>query len=107
SAFLLRKAIRAWRQLLRGYAAAWRGHIVLCDRHPVEILAILPQRTRTGAVLERILTQRLTPRPDAIVVLDAPAGVLHGRKQEHPIATLERWRSGYATAFGPRGAVIV
>jgi thymidylate kinase len=107
SAFLLWKAIRGWRRLLRGYAAAWRGHIVLCDRHPMEILAILPERTRAGAALERFLARRLTPRPDAIVVLDAPAEVLRSRKQEHPIGTLERWRSGYATVFGSNGAMVV
>ncbi len=104
--FLVWKALQVWRQLLRGYAAAWRGHVVLCDRHPVEILAIRPRRTRLGSWIEGSLV-RLMPWPDAIVILDAPAELLHTRKLQHSIATLERWRESYAKEFLPRGAVLV
>ncbi|TME80752.1 MAG: hypothetical protein E6I43_13050 [Chloroflexi bacterium] len=37
-AFVMYRALRFWSLLLRGYLAAWSGHIVLCDRHPIEAL---------------------------------------------------------------------
>jgi thymidylate kinase len=104
---VFRGAIRAWRILLRAYAAAWRGHVVLCDRHPIEVLAVRPRRSRAAALVERLLVQHLTPRPDAIVLLDAPGRVLFRRKGEHSVEVLERWRRGYAEEFEPRGAVTI
>jgi len=94
------RLVVAWRRLLPGYFAAWRGHIVLCDRHPIEVLAVRPERTRVGTSFERFAARRLLPWPDAIVVLDAPSDVLFARKPEHPIEVLERWRRGYREAFG-------
>jgi thymidylate kinase len=104
SLFVMTKAARAWTKLLGGYAAAWRGHIVLCDRHPIEVLAIRPDRSRFAASLERFLARRLTPKPDAIVVLEAPAEVLLARKPEHPAATLRAWQRGYVGELVPLGA---
>jgi thymidylate kinase len=106
-AFLVRRAARHLRLLLRGYAAAWRGHVVLCDRHPIEILAIRPPRTPAGAVLERFIARRLIPWPDAVIVLDAPASLLLERKGEHSLEVLERWRRAYLQVFGERAAAIV
>jgi thymidylate kinase len=107
SAYLLRRFVRMELRLIGGYAAAWRGDIVLCDRHPIEILAIQPKRTRAGGALERILVGRLTPAPDAVIVLDAPAEVLYARKPEHPVDRLERWRRGYRSTFADREAAFV
>jgi thymidylate kinase len=104
SLFVVVKAVRAWAKLRGGYAAAWRGHIVLCDRHPIEVLAIRPDRARFAASLERFLARRLTPRPDAIVVLEAPAEVLLARKPEHPAAVLRAWQRGYVEELLPLGA---
>jgi thymidylate kinase len=104
---VLRGALLAWRTLLGAYAAAWRGHVVLCDRHPIEVLAVRPRRSRAAAVVERLLVQHLTPRPDAIVVLDAPGRELFRRKGEHSVEVLERWRRGYAEEFEPKGAVTI
>jgi thymidylate kinase len=106
-AFLVARFVRAWGRLARGYAAAWRGAIVLCDRHPLEVLAVDPDRTPVGRRLERFLAIRLTPRPDAVVVLDAPARTLFDRKPEHPVERLERWRRSYAGVFEPMGARVV
>jgi thymidylate kinase len=107
SAFVLKGWLRATRILLGGYAAAWTGSIVLCDRHPVEGLAIRPRRNRLADSLERVLLSRLTPWPDAIVVLDAPTEVLLDRKHEHPPEVIERWRTAYAETFGGRGGAVV
>jgi hypothetical protein len=81
--------------------------VVLCDRHPIEVLAIRPRRTRVGGAIERTLVGRMTPWPDAIVILDAPASTLHARKAEHPVSTIERWQRGYLDVFVPKGAVVV
>ena len=106
-AFVLRKWLRPLSTLARAYPAAWRGHIVVCDRHPLEVLATTPDRSARAAALERFLATRLTPRPDAVVVLDAPAEVLIARKPEHSLGTLEALRASYREVFGPMGATFV
>jgi len=105
-AFVLRNYMRSLRALGSTYAAAWRGDVVLCDRHPIEVLAVRPRRPPAAARLERLLVRRLTPWPDAIVVLDAPAQTLFERKAEHRVEVLERWREGYRSAFAPRARVV-
>jgi thymidylate kinase len=107
SAWLIVRLIRTWRRLASVYAKAWRGTIVLCDRHPLEVLAVRPERRPFNKKLERFLLSRLVPRPDAIVVLDAPGEVLFDRKGEHSAEILERWRANYLEEFVPRGARIV
>jgi len=107
-AFVLRKAVRVWPKLARGSLAARRGHVVLFDRHPIETLAIKPERSSPAAArLERFVAAHLTPWPDAIIVLDAHAELLYRRKREHPLEVLEAWRRAYAETFVPRGAVVV
>jgi len=106
-AFVSYRAVRFWWLLLRGYLAAWSGHIVLCDRHPIEALAIRPRTSRSAAWLERVLFGRLMPWPDAVAVLDAPGEVLYARKQEHSPAVLEHQRQRYRDTFVPRGARLI
>lgn len=106
SAFVLRNYLRGWRPLSATYIAAWRGDLVLCDRHPIEALAVRSPRPPIAGRLEQILARRLTPWPDAIVVLDAPAQTLFERKAEHRLEVLERWRLGYRSAFGSRTTVV-
>ena len=107
SAFVFRRVLRAWRILIPGYLAAWRGQIVLCDRHPIETLAIRPRQTRTAAWLERLLFGRLTPRPDLVLVLNAPGETLYARKGEHSPEILESLRRRYVDVFAPLGAVVI
>lgn len=107
TAFLLWQVLKAWRRLLPVYAAAWRGAVVLCDRHPIEVLAIRPERRPLAMRLEAALARVAVPRPDAIVVLDAPAATLLRRKGEHSAEILERWRDGFREVFAPAGAVFV
>jgi thymidylate kinase len=100
------RVARAWSMLAPAYAAAWGGHVALCDRHPIEVLAIRPERTPAGEAFERFAARHLIPWPDAIVVLDAPGEALFARKGEHGVEVLERWRRGYATAFGDRATLV-
>lgn len=107
TAGVLKDTARAARRLAREHWAAARGSIVLCDRHPKELLAVRPRRPRPAAALERFLVRRLLPWPDALIVLQAPAEVLHSRKPEHPVERLEEWLRSYRAELGPRGAAFV
>jgi thymidylate kinase len=108
SQHLMRRALRSYCRILwPGYARAWRGEIVVFDRHPIEVLAVRPKRTPLGTVVERTLARALLPWPDALVLLDAPGDVMFARKGEHSAEILERWRRGYLEEFEPRGAAVV
>jgi thymidylate kinase len=100
---VLLAALRVWAV----YPYAWRGDIVLCDRHPIEQLAVAPADASRLRDVEHRLLMRLVPWPDAVIVLDAPGDVLFERKGEHTPALLERWRQAYVDVFEPRGAVVV
>lgn len=106
-AFVLYQALRAWRRLVPGYLTAWRGDIVLLDRHPIEVLAIQPRRSAAARTLERIVFERLVPRPDVMVLLDAPGAALFARKGEQTPALLEEWRQRYRQVLVPKGAVVI
>jgi thymidylate kinase len=100
-------ALRYWWKLLPGYIAAWSGHVVLCDRHPIENLAIQPRATRLAAALEEFLFQHFMPWPDAIFLLDAPADTIYARKPEQSPELLEVWRRRYREVFAARGAIVI
>jgi hypothetical protein len=95
------------RTLMRAYLAAWQGRIVLCDRHPIEVLAIDPRHTRLARSLERRIVRSLLPWPDRIIVLDAPAATMFARKGEHTVERLERWRVGFRSALGGPNTEVV
>lgn len=105
--FVLKGFARLLRLLAPAYGRAWCGSIVICDRHPLEALAIRARRGRSAEALERFLIRRLLPRPDAIVVLDAPGETLFARKGEHSVEVLERWRQAYLRTFGGDDVTVV
>jgi hypothetical protein len=107
SAYLMRNALRWWSRLASAYATAWTGRPVICDRHPIELMAIRPERTRMGSWVERWLFEVMTPEPDAVVLLDAPGEVMFARKGEYDIATLEQRREAFRQVFLPRGATLI
>jgi thymidylate kinase len=100
--YRLRRALRAARRAWVAHAHAWRGDVVLCDRHPLEALALEPDAGGLGGRVGR-----LVPWPDEIVVLDAPGELLFTRKGEHTPERLEQWRRAYQSTFEPLGASIV
>ena len=104
---VVKDTLRAARRLAREHWAARRGSIVLCDRHPKELLAVRPRRPRAAAALEQWLVRWTLPWPDALIVLEAPAEVLRERKQEHPIERLQDWLDAYRRTLGPRGATFL
>lgn len=92
----------AWRSLGARYHMA-RRRLVVLDRHPYDALAI----GRTPRIVARALTAAAV-RPDLVLVLDAPAEVLHDRSGEHSPAELDCMRAGYlALAHRLRNAEVI
>lgn len=84
-----------------GFAGSWhrhRGRIVVFDRHPYD--ARLGSDTGTRGRLRRAVLGRALPRPDVVLVLDAPATVLVARKAEHPLERIEEQRRRYLALAG-------
>jgi thymidylate kinase len=85
-----------------------RSTLVMYDRHFVDIL-VDRTRYRYGGPLWLIqLIWRLIPKPDLIILLDAPAEVLQARKQEVPFEETVRQRSDYLSLIRsmPTGHVV-
>lgn len=76
-----------------------RGSIFLFDRYYHDLM-VDPLRYRYGApmVLARA-ARHLVPRPDLMILLDAPAEVLQQRKQEVSVEESARVRSSYLDLF--------
>lgn len=87
---------------IRRLSGAWltaslrrrRGRSVALDRHPLEATIGPPTAKRTTRLRRRILAHVL-PRPELVVVLMAPAEVLHDRKPEHALDEVVARRSRY------------
>src|SRR5882724_2889607 len=72
-----------------------RSTLVLHDRHLVDAL-VDPKRYRYGGPTWLLrLIWRFTPKPDLVVLIDAPPGVLQARKQEVPFEETARQREAY------------
>jgi thymidylate kinase len=104
---LVRRAESAGRLVVTTRLSMWRGKILLWDRHPVEdFWTVAESRSvlRRGQGWARVLL----PAPDLLIVLDAPARVLHARRQEQDRATLERLRHCYLrmAAAAPNALII-
>lgn len=84
-----------WRGWLIGWSHARRGRLVLFDRHPYDArLADSNVRSLFGRLRRAVLGHAL-PAPDVVIVLDAPAEVLVGRKPEHALDRIEAQRRRY------------
>ncbi len=72
-----------------------RSHLVLFDRYYHDLL-IDHKRYRYGAPdwLARLIG-RTIPKPDLFLVLDAPAEIIHARKQEVTLDETKRQRDAY------------
>jgi thymidylate kinase len=72
-----------------------RSALVLFDRYYHDLL-VDPIRHRYGGPMRLAqLAGRLYPRPDLVILLDAPADVLHARKHEVPLEETARQREAY------------
>lgn len=103
----MKRGVILWQRLARAYAEAWRGAIVLCDRHPKEVLVHMHGQTGLAARLDHLVRVATVPWPDAAIILDAPGEALYARKGEHSPNVLETWRQRYRQVFMPhRGHAI-
>ena len=77
------------------YPSLRRSTLVLIDRYYQDLL-VDPKRHRYGGPwwLARFVGQ-FYPRPHVLVLLDAPAEVLHSRKREVPLEETARQREAY------------
>jgi thymidylate kinase len=79
----------------RVHLALARSSLVLYDRHLVDIL-VDPKRYRyAGPMWPMRLMWRIIPKPDLVILLDAPAEIIQARKQEVPFAETVRQRDEY------------
>ena len=70
-------------------------NLMLHDRHPLEVV-IDPRRYRyTGPLFLARWIGRLAPKPDLVVVLDAPPEVIQARKQDVTFEETVRQRAAY------------
>ena len=87
-----------WYRQAAATAMRRRGIIVLFDRHFFVDYHAYDIEGATRPLSARIhgyLLQRVYPRPDLVVYLDAPAEVLFARKGEGTVELLERRRQDY------------
>jgi thymidylate kinase len=83
------------------------GRIVIVDRYSYDADVSSTETTDWRARVSAPVLKRMTPDPDVIVLLDAPAEVMHDRKGEHDVHTLRRLRSGYLALADRNPRVVV
>ncbi len=96
-----------WLRQLVALGHGLRGRIVVFDRHflldyyHADVASGAagpttgPRRRGAAQRLHGWMLQRVYPRPDLVILLDAPAEVLHARKPEATVAWLEQRRKQY------------
>lgn len=83
-----------WYYMLRGYCVVFDRHFYF-DYYAHDIANTDPKRALTSRV-HGFMLQKLYPKPDFVIFLDAPTEVLYARKPERTILTLEMKRQEYA-----------
>jgi thymidylate kinase len=86
------RAVIAWVHQRRGEVVVFDRHFY-CDYYAHDVVGG-PGRSLASR-LHGFNLRRLYPRPDLVVVLDAPAEVLHARKAEGTVESIEARRQEY------------
>jgi thymidylate kinase len=98
--WLVNRLTEEWYRQALAWYFQWRGHLVLFDRHYIadyhahDMRAGVPGQTLARRVHGFVL-RRFYPRPDLVVVLDAPPELLFARKSEGTLQDLERRHAEY------------
>ena len=96
---LINQLSEEWLRQLIVWCHQIRGNIVLLDRHIcVEYANDLENDIQGAPLRHRIhsfFLQRVYPKPDLVVYLDAPAEILYARKREGTLESLDRMRKQY------------
>ena len=82
----------AWTHERRGRVVLFDRHF-FCDYYAADVAGGRPGRPWTSRLHGALLARY--PRPDMVIMLDAPADVLHQRKGEGSVESLERMRQEY------------
>ncbi len=77
------------------HVALARSTLILNDRHFLDIFVDSVRYRYGGPRWLLSVVKALSPRPDLVILLDAPTEVLQSRKQEVPFAETERQRKDY------------
>jgi thymidylate kinase len=93
--WLAHRAARVLRTSAAAHLHRVRGRLVLLDRFAQDVLLPGSAAPGTGGRILSALALRLNPRPDLVLVLDAPGAVMFARKGEHSAEVLEERRQGY------------
>lgn len=85
-----------------------QGRLILYDRHFVDILVDRRRYRYGGPGFVLRLVWLIVPKPDLVVLLDAPAEVLQSRKQEVPFEVTKRQRDAYRALVEslPQGRIV-
>lgn len=83
----------AWMHERRGRVVLFDRHF-FCDYYANDVIGRRPGRPWTSR-LHGAMLERLYPRPDLVILLDAPAEVLFARKGEGTVESLERKRQEF------------
>jgi thymidylate kinase len=86
-----------WRYLTTVAGPRRRGEVVICDRYVYDLRDSPWPGSRASAFAER-----LVPRPDIMVLPDAPAEVIHARKPERSLADQRRQQEQFRGLLAER-----
>jgi thymidylate kinase len=95
---LVNRVAEEWYRQLLAQRHLRRGRIVLFDRHftaDYHAADVAAERRTLSRRLHGFLLTRAYPQPALVILLDAPAEVLFGRKGEGTLASLTRRRADY------------
>ena len=92
---LLGRLARLWVGYVRAAYHRRRGQLVVYDRFGYDVLLRNPRQLSWRSASRRWLLGNAIPSPDMAILLDAPAEVLAGRKDEHHIDELRSLRHAY------------
>ncbi|MFV1963879.1 MAG: hypothetical protein ACC628_00540 [Pirellulaceae bacterium] len=97
---LANRLCEEWYRQMLTWSYQWRGYVVLYDRHYfIDYFAydIAPCEWRRpwARRIHGFWLNRVYPKPDLVIYLDAPSEVLFARKGEGTIDTLARRRNEY------------
>lgn len=97
---LVNRLSEEWYRQMLTWVYQWRGYIVLYDRHYyvdyfAYDIAHCDWKRPLARRIHGFLLNRVYPKPDLIIYLDAPSEVLFARKREGTVAALERRRQDY------------
>jgi thymidylate kinase len=84
-----------------------RTHLIIFDRYIDDLLVDSKRVRYSGPQWLLQLAARIVPRPDLVVLLDAPAEVLWSRKQEVPFKEVVRQRDAYLSMAHNRPSILV